>query len=102
LTEDSCAQARVGATDTVGNCHLQKCSANYSIDFKRIIGADGTTKKYTLANPRVEVTAEYQSTDATAPTAPTATDTLEITQPVTIIEDTQNVKRYKLAFIKYL
>jgi hypothetical protein len=102
LTEDSCAQAMEGAPDTTGNCHLQKCSANYSIDFKRILGNTGTTAKYTLSNPRVEVSAEYQSTDTSAPTAPTATDTLVITQPATIVEDVQGVKRYKLAFIKYL
>lgn len=102
LTEDSCAQAMEGAPDTTGNCHLQKCSANYSIDFKRISGNTGTTAKYTLANPRVQVTAEYQSTDNSVPVAPVATDTLVIDTPVTIIEDTANVKRYKLAFTKYL
>lgn len=101
-TDDTCAQALEGAPDTVAGCHLQSCTATYTCDLKRIPGGDGTTKKYSISNPRVEVTATYQSTDATEPTDPVETDTLIVTQPASKSDDNTTLPKFTLSFTKFL
>ena len=99
---DMCAQAFGSVPDSTATCHLQSCNARWSIDLVRINGNDGKIGAFGVAKGRLEVTAEYQSTDASTPTPPSPSATLVITTPVTKSEVTTTLPKYTLATTTYL
>jgi hypothetical protein len=102
IKPDNCAQAIGDTPDSIGTVHLQSCSATYSVTINPIPGSDGKTAKYGVAKGQCDINAEYQATDSTIPSLPTATDTLEITNPMTAAADTTTLPKYSLGFVKHL
>lgn len=102
-TDDNCAQALGSMPATEGTCYLLKCSANFSCEAVFVPGSNGAKAKYGIKNPRVVVTAEYQSSDGTPPTPPTETDTLRITKPVSKAQNnTTQADVFTLEYTEYL
>ncbi len=99
---DMCAQAFGSLPASTATCHLQSCTATWSVDLKRINGNDGKIEAFGVAKGRLEASGEYQATDTSTPAAPSPTATLVITTPVTKSEDTTTLPKYTLATTTYL
>ena len=102
VDETLCAQAIGDIPDSALNVHLQSASVNFSCTFTRVLGDDGATAAFNITGVKADYSAEYRSTDTSAPTAPTPTATLVITQPVTKAQENTNVDKYTLGFTEYL
>lgn len=102
LGPENRAYALFGAPDSSGNIHLQSCSANGSCQLVRTTGKDGKTKKYGITNGRIEVSAEYISSDGSLPVAPEEAANLVVKTHPSKSQEGTGYTKVSLAFTLYL
>jgi hypothetical protein len=102
ITPDLCAQEFGSLPDSTATCHLQSCTATWSVELTRVNGDDGKIAAWGISKGKLEASAEYQSTDTSAPVAPAATPTLVVTTPANKAGDNTNLPKYTLATTTYL